>query len=272
VPRKPSPKLDKYALYQESVQAADYEIEFLEHAYRRHNRRLPLRLREDFCGTALLCAEWVKSRADRTATGIDLDPVPLAWGRAHNVAPLGPERASRVELLRQDVKVPARERFDVVCAYNYSYSVFHSRRELVEYFAAVHASLHPDGLFSIDAVGGWESQQVTTEFRSMGSYTYVWEQASYDPISSRWICHIHFEPKRGRSLRRAFTYDWRLWTLAELREAMLDAGFAEVEAYWEGEDEDGEGTGTFHRADSVSNDPAWNAYLVAKKRARRKKR
>jgi hypothetical protein len=71
-------------------------------------------------------------------------------------------------------------------------------------------------------------------------------------------------------MRRAFTYDWRLWQLAELRDALLDAGFAGVEAYWEGEDADGQGTGLFHRVvRPVDNDPGWNAYLVATKKRRR---
>lgn len=256
---------DRHDLYQRSVQVPEYEIRFLDKVYKRHTGRKPRRLREDFCGTALLCAEWVKSRADRTAVGLDVDEPTLAWGRQRNVAPLGAD-APRVTLLAQDVRVPTRAEHEVVCAYNYSYSVFHTREALRGYLEAARASLRDDGIFVLDAIGGWEAQQTLKEKREVeGGFTYVWEQAEYDPITSHFVCHIHFEFEDGTKLKRAFTYDWRLWTLQELRELLLEAGFAEVDAYWEGEDADGEGTGVFHRVKHARNDPGWNAYLVAKK-------
>jgi SAM-dependent methyltransferase len=256
---------DKHVLYQKSVQAPEHEIQLIERVFKRHTGRKPLRLREDFCGTALLCAEWVKSDRARTATGLDIDRDVLAWGIEHNIAPLG-ERASRVRLLPQDVTVPTREKYEAICAYNYSYSVFWTRDALRKYFTAACRSLADDGLFFVDGVGGWEAQQVLTERRALDGFTYVWEQAEYDPISNHYVCHIGFEFKDGTKLRRAFTYDWRLWQLAELREVLLESGFAEVDAYWEGEDENGEGSGVFYRVKKATNDPGWNAYLVAKKR------
>lgn len=257
---------DKHDLYQRSVQAPTYEIRFLNKVYKAHTGRKPLHLREDFCGTALLCAEWVKSDPERHAVGLDIDRPTLAWGTERNIAPLG-ARASRVTLLPQDVCVPTREKFEAICAYNYSYSVFHARDALLRYFRAAFRSLRDDGIFTLDAIGGWEAQQVLTEKRAIeGGFTYVWEQAEYDPITSHYVCHITFEFRDGTRMRRAFTYDWRLWQLQELRELLLEAGFAEVDAYWEGEDADGEGTGNFNRVTSTTNDPGWNAYLVAKKK------
>ena len=38
-------------------------------------------IREDFCGTAVVCMEWVKRRRAHTAVGVDLDPSVLKWGR-----------------------------------------------------------------------------------------------------------------------------------------------------------------------------------------------
>jgi SAM-dependent methyltransferase len=256
---------DKHDLYQRSVQAPQYEIRFLNKVYKAHTGRKPLLLREDFCGTALLCAEWVKSDQERRAVGLDIDVPTLTWGTEHNLAPLG-EKAARVKLLPQDVCVPTREKFEAICAYNYSYSIFHTRDAMRRYFKAVHRSLRDDGIFTLDAIGGWEAQQVITEKRAVdGGFTYVWEQAEYDPITSHFVCHISFEFRDKTKLLRAFTYDWRLWTLQELRELLIEAGFAEVDAYWEGEDKNGEGTGNFHRVTSTTNDPGWNAYLVAKK-------
>ncbi|UJR82684.1 class I SAM-dependent methyltransferase [Sandaracinus amylolyticus] len=255
---------DKHDLYQRSVQAPEYEIRFLNQAFKRHTGRKPLHLREDFCGTALLCSKWVKSDPARTALGLDIDRPTLDWGIAHNLAPIG-EAAKRITLLEQDVMLPTRRKVEVIGAYNYSYQIFQTRDLLRRYFEAARKSLTDDGLFVLDAIGGWESQQELTERRLCDGFTYVWEQAEYDPISNHFVCHISYEFKDGSKLERAFTYDWRLWQLAELRELLLEAGFVGVDAYWEGEDDEGQGTGTFHRVTKTTNDPGWNAYLVAKK-------
>jgi SAM-dependent methyltransferase len=258
---------DRHDLYQRSVQAPDYEIRFVDKVFKAHTGRRPLHLREDFCGTALLCSKWAKSHPERTALGLDVDRPTLDWGIARNLAAVG-EAAARVTLLEQDVLVPTRRKVEVIGAYNYSYQVFHERAVLKRYFEAARRSLSDDGLFVLDSIGGWESQQVLTEKRAVdGGFTYVWEQAEFDPISSHFVCHISFEFRDGSRLRRAFTYDWRLWTLAELRDLLLEAGFVGVDAYWEGEDAEGAGSGTFHRVARATNDPGWNAYLVARKSA-----
>jgi SAM-dependent methyltransferase len=255
---------DKHDLYQRSVQAPEYDIRFFNKVYKRHTGRKPTLLREDFCGTALLCATWVKTDPERRAVGLDIDEPTLEWGRAHNLAPLG-ARAERVRLLARDVRLATREKFEIVCAHNYSYSVFQTRDEMRRYFRAALRSLRDDGIFCMDSIGGWEAQQVLTDKRVVDGFTYIWEQAEYDPISSHFLCHITFQFRDGSKLRRAFTYDWRLWQLQELRELLLEAGFAQVEAWWEGEDEDGEANGIFHRVTKAKNDPGWNTYLVAKK-------
>jgi hypothetical protein len=65
---------------------------------------------------------------------------------------------------------------------------------------------------------------------------YTWEQRTADPVTGRVVNSIHFKvTHRGsaRSLifRDAFTYDWRLWSIPELKDAMLEAGFKSVEVY-----------------------------------------
>src|SRR5439155_6509449 len=87
---------DKHRLYQESVQDTETEATFLSRTFKKLRGRPASSLREDFCGTALLCAEWVKKKG-RTAVGIDLDRSVLDWGTAHNLAPIG-EPGRRVEL------------------------------------------------------------------------------------------------------------------------------------------------------------------------------
>ena len=64
---------DKYDLYIRSVQSPDVEVTFFDRAYRAQYGRRPMILREDFCGTAAVCYDWVKSAPGRTAVGVDLD-------------------------------------------------------------------------------------------------------------------------------------------------------------------------------------------------------
>lgn len=258
---------DRHDLYQRSVQVPDHEMRLVERVFEAHTGRRPLHLREDFCGTALLCASWAKSHPERTATGLDTSRSTLEWGRAHNLSAIG-AAAARVTLLEQNVLVPTRRKFDVIGAYNYSYQVFHDRDLLVRYFRATHRSLADDGLFVLDALGGFESTQARVERRRItGGFTYVWEQEGYDPVNARFVCHISFEFRDGTALRRCFTYDWRHYSLSELRDALFEAGFVDVDAYWEGTDASGRGgSGVYRRVTRAENDPVWNAYLVARKR------
>ena len=62
---------DVFALYVESVQSPSEEVSFISRVFRKHYGRRPHALREDFCGSAALCAAWVKSDARRTALGVD---------------------------------------------------------------------------------------------------------------------------------------------------------------------------------------------------------
>lgn len=254
---------DRHLLYQKAVQAPDFDVELLEKTFRRRVGRTPKALREDFCGTALLCSEWVSSRADRTATGIDIDRAVLGWGREHNITPLGEEAASRVTLIEGDVREERKQPHDIVCAFNYSYWYFKERAMMRAYFESVKSALVPDGLFFIDLFGGWEAGQILTEERKCKGFRYVWDQAYFNPITSDFKAHIHFKFKDGSKISPAFSYDWRMWTLPELRELLEEAGYANIECLWEQEDEDGEGTGEFRPRKRVRNDPGYNAYLVA---------
>ena len=258
---------DRHDLYQRSVQDPAYETHLFERVFEAHTGRRPLHLREDFCGTALLCAHWAKSHPERTATGLDTSRPTLEWGRAHNLPAIG-AAAARVTLLEQDVLVPTRRKFEVIGAYNYSYQVFHERQTLLRYFRAAHRSLADDGLFLLDALGGFESAQARVERRRMrGGWTYVWKQEHYDVVNARFLCHISFEFRDGTALRNAFRYDWRHYSLTELRDALFEVGFTSVDTYWEGTDESGRGgSGVYRRVTRADNDPVWTAYLVARKR------
>lgn len=265
---KPRPRLtarnaDRHELYQRAVQRVDREAGFLARTFERIAGRPAMRLREDFCGTALLCAEWVKKRG-RTAVGIDVDREVLAWGAAHNLAPLG-EKAKRVRLLRQDVRARCPGRFDLGVALNFSYCALHSRADLRGYFSGVRRSLVRDGLFVLDAYGGHKSWRVMRESRRLRDFTYVWDQSSIDPITHSLVNHIHFQFPDGSRIRKAFSYEWRLWTLPEIRELLLESGFSRSTVYWEDGGDVRYGTGTYRPRASVKQEGAWVAYVVAER-------
>jgi hypothetical protein len=260
---------DKHELYQLSVQDPEIEIAFVNRVYKKTYGRVPLTLREDFCGTAFFCAEWIKSHSERTAIGIDLDQPTLDWGIAHNLAALG-EPGQRVKLLCQNVLDPVPERSDVAIGLNFSYWVFMTRDEMRAYFQGVHASLSSQGLFFLDAYGGPYSMEAMTEedierTKIKGGFTYVWDQHEFNAIDHRVVNHIHFEFRDGTQLDRAFTYEWRFWTLPELRELLEEAGFSKSHVYWEDEDEDGDGTGVYRARKRAPNSGAWVAYVIAEK-------
>ena len=131
----------------------------------------------------------------------------------------------------------------------------------------VDFELFPEqGLFALDIYGGPEAQELVEETTEHDDFSYVWDQDEFDPIQSRMLCYIHFETPGGKRMKRAFAYDWRLWTILELREALADVGFASSEVHWEGTDEKtGEGDGVFEQLESAENTESWIAYVVGVK-------
>lgn len=266
---------DKHVLYEASVQAVEHEISFMRRTFRRHRNRELLHVREDFCGTALLSAHWVKMQPDHRALGVDIDPEPLDWGLRHHVHPLG-EAGRRLQLVNANVLNCAKPLTDAVCAYNFSYYLFKKRDDLRAYFAHARRCIKPDGLLFLDAFGGLEAMQkakdtrvvseATDPFgREIAPFTYEWEHADFDALSHDITCHIHFILANGRRMDKAFTYHWRLWTLPELREIMLEAGFARAEIYTHGWDRNGEGNNNYIQRKRYENQNGWLAYLVGVK-------
>jgi len=263
-------RADIHDLYQRSVQSPEADCEFFAATFEALRGRPPRRLREDFCGTGYMATTWCKGHPKRSAVGVDLDAATLEWGRARNVAPAGPEVASRVTLLHGDVREVSTALADMTCAMNFSFCVFKTRAELRAYFEAVRRGLRADGVFLAEIYGGTEAIDVLEEEREVGPHTYVWEQERYDPIDHSTTCHISFTMSDGSKIERAFTYEWRLWSLPELRELLLEAGFREVKIFWEevGPDEDDEemlrGTGTYVELRSLDeNQESWLAYVIA---------
>jgi hypothetical protein len=255
---------DLYALYQEAVQDPPGDVDLVDRIYRGHFGRAPELLREDFCGTAAMACSWVERRAGNRAWGVDLDPRPLAWGREHNIAALSEDAASRIELVQGDVMDVEHGLVDVTVAFNFSYFVFKQRSQLLGYFEKSRARLKDEGMFVLDLYGGADAQRTLTETREHDDFDYVWDQDVFDPIQHRALNYIHFEFPDGSEIRRAFTYDWRLWTIPELRDILAEAGFSRADAYWERTDrKTNEGNGIYYKATQARDDPAWVSYLVA---------
>ena len=52
--------------------------------------------------------------------------------------------------------------------------------------------------------------------------------------------------------------------MPEIREILYEAGFTQVDIYWEGTDEDkNEGNGIYTPSDIGDADPGWVCYIVA---------
>ena len=258
---------DRHELYEASVQSVSHEVEFLAGAFKELVGRPALSLREDFCGTAAAACEWVRSGRRRTAVAVDFDPEVLAWGRDHHVAALKPRQRERVRLIEGDVRSADTGPSDITVAFNFSWWTFKTREALLGYFRRVHAALADDGLFVLDIYGGSDAYAEQEEETDYGLFTYVWDQHAFDPVSARYVCYIHFRFPDGSELPRAFRYDWRLWSLPELRELLAEAGFERSVVYWQGEDEDGEPSGDFSIVERGEADPAWIAYVAAIKGA-----
>jgi hypothetical protein len=258
-------KADVHDLYEKSVQDPVPDIALLARWFERTRGRVARTLREDFGGTAFFCAEWIKSDARRRAIAVDLDARTMAWGRRRHFKPANAEGADprRMTFLRANVLTARTPPVDLACAFNFSWCVFLERRTLVDYFRAARAALVRDGLFALDLHGGPSAWATCKDERRMGGFTYVWDQGPVDAITHRSIRRIHFDFPDGSRRRNVYRYDWRIWTLPETREALLDAGFRKVDVLWELYDKEGEGSGIFRRVDRAKNEESWVAYLLA---------
>jgi len=259
-------KSDKHNLYQWSVQDAECEVDFFSRVYNKLRNKKPRIVREDFCGTAQVCCEWVQRSKENKAHGIDLHKPTLDWGRKNNINVLPKEAASRVNLIQRDVRDRFNFKADVILALNFSYFIFKERKTLIKYAKSVRTSLAAEGIFVLDIHGGPDAQRIQEEKADYGDFTYIWDQASFNPVTGETVCHIHFELPDQKTMKRAFTYNWRLWTLPEMNDILMEAGFKTVDVYWEGTNQKtGYGNGVFRKSRVGDDSVSWIAYIVASK-------
>ncbi len=272
---------DRYALYERAVQCPEAEVDFIQQTFLEQRGRPARSLVEDFCGTAAVCCEWILRHPEHRAVGIDNDPDVLAYARQHRLTELTADQQARLRLINADVmevgiaqpkpspgQSTGCEPADLILAMNFSWWLITERADLLRYFRRVRERLVADGLFMLDAYGGYDAFRVITEERSIEDevvppFTYIWDQADYDPISGLMECAIHFQFADGSRLENAFRYGWRLWTLPELREILTEAGFRNLRIYWQGWDDDGEPDGCFKPVTRADADAGWICYLSA---------
>jgi hypothetical protein len=228
--------MDRFDLYELCTQTPERDVALLRAIHGGAARVLG----EDFAGTAALARAWVRAVRGGRAVAVDRDAVPL---RRH-----APDR--RVEALVADVRSRrvARKKVELLVALNFSLCEFHERRDLVAYLRHARRRLSRRGAFVADLYGGEGAFDVGRQReRHQGPrgerVLYEFEQRAADALTGRVVDALHFEVvgevagkvagngvRRAR-LRDAFVYDWRLWSVPELRDALRDAGFARSEVY-----------------------------------------
>jgi SAM-dependent methyltransferase len=259
-------QVDKHRLYQESVQNVDLELDFIATTFESIKGRKPYTMREDFSGTALASVHWVRQDPDHYAVAVDIDPDVLAWGKEFNVPKLSLKEQQRLCLIEGDVLDIQNDSVDFIQAFNFSYWCFQERRVMLDYFIQCRANLNHDGILFLDAYGGFEAYQVQQEERSVGDFTYIWDQAEFNAVTCEQKCHIHFKFKDGSEIKNAFTYVWRIWGAKELRELLIDAGFKKTTLYLQGfDDETDEALDDYIATDEAGDFACWLGYIVAEK-------
>jgi len=238
--------LDRFDCYELCVQSPRHEVNFLRAVHGNE----PDVLREDFCGTGAVSRRWaadaLKRGDDGRAVAIDLDRGALAKARSLAVE-IGVERL--IEFACGDAvnaEPLAASGCDVIFVGNFSMGYIQRRADVVRYLRACKARLDAGncgfggGVFACDTyggagafrLGGLERRYVAPRGEIVH---YAWVHEKADPLTGMVENSISFRVEKDgevtSELPRAFTYCWRLWSIAELREAMHEAGFGSTAVY-----------------------------------------
>lgn len=260
----------KYDLYRRAVQSPEGDVEFLQGVYKELKKSKPQVLREDFCGTFALSAEWVKFKPHHIALGVDLDPEPIAYGVSHYYSKLKKDQQERLKIVHGNVltknhpELKSHKKPDIQIALNFSYFIFKTRDLMKQYFKTVYDNLDSNGIFVLDLFGGTQCQDAIEDTTKHKGFTYYWDQTGYDPVTNNALFHIHFKVGNKKH-KNVFTYDWRLWSIPELKDILSEVGFKKSHIYWEGTNPKGGGNGIFTRTQEGEACLSWIAYIVAEK-------
>ncbi len=269
MPQSPTPTpsftWDIHSLYELCAQNPPRDAKLLRAIHATSSVRKPsanLTLGEDFCGTAALSRAWTSLSPTFRAIAVDIDTPTIARATRDSA------NHTNIKLIRADVR-KVKDPVDLIAVLNFSICELHTRRGLLAYFKHAHSRLAKrKGTLICDLYGGADSYQTglldqtisppkfmpypgghagaTSAERSPqlnparnDRILYSWEQRTADPLTARVVNAMHFDVTPGGKSKSAkhqvfldaFVYDWRLWTIPELREAMHEAGFKHTAVY-----------------------------------------
>ncbi len=217
--------LSKHDLYELCVQSPKDLVPLI----RAIHGEDPRVLGEDFAGTSALSHLWVQ-RDDCSAIAVDLENEALSFRDDH-------PRVAKHQCDVREISTP----IDVLFVGNFSIGYLHTRAELVEYLSHARKRLEGSGgVFICDTYGGESAYTLGGVHRAHPMpggklCRYTWEQHQADPTTGMVTNLIHFRIERAgvieEELFDAFIYEWRLWSIPELRDAMSDAGFSQTDVY-----------------------------------------
>lgn len=261
----------KFELYEAAVQDPEGEIEIIDQFFRENFDHEAQVFREDFCSTFLNACQWVKIAQDHHSIAVDLDPRALAYGKKHHASKLNSEEQNRVSTFQANVMNVVAPSSDIISISNFSIGFLRNRKELLEYFSKCYRDLSQEGMIVFDLLGGFEVSHTQKEKRKVTlsdgtKVNYIWEHAQFNPINREAVFHIHFSWGKGQEKKKAFSYHWRMWTIPEISDVLREAGFQDVKVYWENDDEDGEGNGTFSAKKKVEDCAIWIVYVAGLKK------
>lgn len=230
-PARPTPLAQDY--YELCVQSPPHVVQLV----RAIHGDEPLALGEDFAGSGAVARAWVAQSDRHHAHCVDLDPVALSRC----------EGAPRVSTRVGDV-LEETARADAIWVGNFSIGYRHDRPGLLAYLKHARARVHRGGVFVCDTYGGETAYTIGQVHRfhplperlspdGTGGWRvrYTWEQREADPLTGLVTNAMHFRVERAgiivEEVLDAFVYHWRLWSVPELRDAMLEAGFAWTGVY-----------------------------------------
>jgi SAM-dependent methyltransferase len=279
---KPAAVLGRYRW---AVQDPVRQAAALAAIFERVRGRAARTLREDFAGNGADAVAFVGGAAGRRAIAVDVDAQAVAHGRQRAARLLG-RRAAAIDWFVADVHAVAPPQVaaaELLSVLNFSIGYLHTRTALLDYFRHARACLAGDGVLVLNTFGGPDALRPgRRSFRvepgrergelALAPYDYEWELRRYDAVRNRIDCRIHFawdDPSAtdGRMrIEDAFVYDWRLWSLVELVEALRDVGFRRARAWRHDVVHGRDGPrGWLRPVRTLRDRGQWTAYVVAER-------
>lgn len=258
--------INKYDLYELCVQSPEMSARFVDALL----GGAPATIGEEFCGPASIARAYVEMGGGRRAIATDSDAEPIEHARVRAAEDLSAETLGHLAFCVRDVREESSP-VGALVALNFALCELTDRAALVRYLEHAHSRLTGGGLYVADLYGGEHAfatgvAEVVFETDG-GDVVYEWKQVAASPLSGRVRNEIDFTLPGGERLERAFVYDWRLWSPAELADAFREAGFSRVEfhaGYGGAVDEDGAPLPEAVGEDDELGDE-WVIFIVARK-------